>query len=268
MSETTTDNAPKDQAAGWQQAAAASAEAQRPEDPKPRYFTERLPVMLTERERVQVAIKYADARNRIDDFDAETKAIASERKAAKAKLQATAKEYEDATRTGRVMREVRCAEFTSFAQNRKYKVRLDTNEEIAEVPLSNAERQRSLPLDETKADAEDETPATDAGSDDPDEQEDEEEEVVEELDEDDELVTSVSEADVNDELDNNPPSLIEDNPTSSVAEPDDTTNITDPEALVGAGDNPASPTPAVPPSRPVNRRNGKPAKRSTRKGKK
>src|SRR5687768_5351845 len=126
MTEPTTETNAAPPKATWQDAIMASmANQQQPGDPKPKFFIEKLPCLLSDKEIVDVARRFADARNRIDEFDAETKAIASDRKAKKAKLLATAKEYEDATRTGRVMRDVRCAEFTSLAQNRRWRVRLD-----------------------------------------------------------------------------------------------------------------------------------------------
>lgn len=95
---TTTTNTEADPRAAWNEAAAESEAAQRPADPKPKYGIERLPCLLSDKEIVDVARRFADARNRIDEFDAETKALSSERRAKKAKLQAQAKELEDATR--------------------------------------------------------------------------------------------------------------------------------------------------------------------------
>ncbi len=146
MTDTTTDTKTTNAKQGWDAAAAASAEAQKPADPKVRHLVEKLPVLLTDPERIAVCIRYADAVKRIKEFDEKTKEIAAGRKADKAKLVAVAAELEDATRTGRVQRDVRVAEYTSFEQNRKWKVRLDTQEQIEEQPLSSNERQAELDL--------------------------------------------------------------------------------------------------------------------------
>lgn len=146
----------------WQNAAAASAAAQAPGDPPPKRFTERLPCVLTNEERIKVAIRMADARQRFDAWNAETKQIMTDRKSRSKKLEAIAKEYEDATRTGRVQRDVMCEERVSFQQNRKWRVRLDTNELVDEQALSVEERQASLPLGERDDDEGDDDDDVDA----------------------------------------------------------------------------------------------------------
>jgi hypothetical protein len=249
MTEATTEKTNKvgDQKADWQAAASASAEAQQPEDPAPRYFIEELDVKLSPAAHVAVAMKYADVRDEIDDFDLQTKADAAERKAERAKLLAHAKDLQSQTRTGRVKRKVRCAEITSFVQNRKFKVRLDQKDdsgnyvEIAETPLSQAERQGNLPL-ENKAPPE----------------ELDELEIGDDLDEEE------------DELDLDPCEGADEESTLSshddqrelTDEPDSTTNITDPDAVADGVD--VEPTPlASPPSKPIDR-----AKRKSRSSRK
>jgi len=239
MSETTTTNSgrtPEEQQA-WDAAVAASAEAQKPEDPPPRYFIEELDVELSQKERVDVAIKCADVRDEIDDFDIKTKADSAARKAERAKLLAHAKDLQGQTRTGRVRRKVRCAEYTSFAQNRKYKVRLDrknaegAHEEISETPLSTAERQGKLPLENTSPpeDASNNTSGADVSS----------------ADEGDEM---------EDEIDHDDDEDFEEEPSSL----DSTMSITDPDALMDG----SAATPSVP-SKP----SATPMKRSPKKKK-
>lgn len=221
---------PEEQAV-WDAAVQASAE-QRPDDPPPRYFIEELDVQLTPGERVQVAIQCADLRDEIDDFDIKTKADAAARKAERAKLLAHAKDLQSQTRTGRTRRKVRCAEFTSFQQNRKYRVRLDRKgpdgkyEEIGETPLSTAERQGKLPLENA--------PAPEVGEDAEDGIEDYN------LEDDDD--------DGNDDGDDGlEPEVDEAAPKSE----DSTSNITDPDLLMSgaetAADAPAKSAPSVAP---------------------
>jgi len=195
MSETTgtTTNSsgrtPAEQAT-WDQAVAASAEAQKPDDPPPRYFIEELDVVLSAMQQLEAGKQHVQATRVIAAFDLKTKALASERKVERAKLLAKVEDYASQTDTGRIKKKIRCAEYTSFSQNRKYKVRLDrptgegTWEEISEVPLSTAERQGKLPLVEDKSD--DELSGSDVSAADDNDEEDEELE-DEEADEDEDL---------------------------------------------------------------------------------
>lgn len=214
----------------WQEAATASAIAQQPGDPPPKHFVERLPCVLSDRETVAVARRFADAIARVTSFNEETKQIASERKAKRTKLEAVAKEYEDATRTGRVQREVECIEYVSFQQNRKWRVRTDTNETTEEQPLTASERQTQLNIGgDGKKDAD----GIDAEAAEP-----ERDELGPILDRDADVDADLEEDDV-DEIDAEPAEAAADDEDDDDVEgdslEDETTNITEPETVLAGG---------------------------------
>lgn len=227
VGETTKTDAPptegKARLEAWAKTAEASA-AQKPEDPKPEFFTEKLPCALTDKERVDVAMRALDLRKEIDHFDVDTKDMVAERKSDRGKLVAKVGELEDTARTGRVQRDVRCAKYTSFEQNRKWRVRLDTMVQYEEQPLSGSERQRELPLEgpddvAIEKDDEESTQPTDGSQ------------------------LSLADAAQPDGGEAPPPS----------APGDETTNVTDPEVLIAAAQAEAPPTVSEPPAEPTKR---------------
>lgn len=126
----------------WGDAAAEAAQI----DPPPKRFRQRLTVKLSDREVAEHAQRYADADAELEEFDAETKRLAGERKSARAEIEGRKKKHRQACSTRREDRDVECVENISIRQGRKWRVRLDTNETYEEEPLSESERQASLPL--------------------------------------------------------------------------------------------------------------------------
>ena len=169
MSETTTEST-NNGASDWAAAAAASAAANAEPEVSEKHFTEILPVKLSDREHKAAYERARDATKKLKAFDAETKALTSERKAKRAELEAAESAAGDVADTGRIEREVPCVERVSWKQNRKWRVRLDTNETFDEQALSDDERQAELPLPASAVSvngADDEDSDGDVESDDP-----------------------------------------------------------------------------------------------------
>lgn len=139
-----------DKNADWKEAAAASAEAQKDAGVREKFFVEKLPVKLSDKEIRAAGRRLADSGPTLERYDEETKTLIADRKAARAQIEARAAVDGDMVRTERTEREVRCVERISFALNRKWRVRLDTNETYEEDALSNAERQAELPIADDK----------------------------------------------------------------------------------------------------------------------
>lgn len=139
-----------DKNADWKEAAAASAEAQKEADVREKFFVEKLPVKLSPMGRLAASDRARDATRKLKAYDNETKTIMTDRKAERARLEAVELELGEVADIGRIERDVRCVERISFALNRKWRVRLDTNETYEEDALSNAERQAELPIADDK----------------------------------------------------------------------------------------------------------------------
>jgi hypothetical protein len=147
MTTTETTKPNPEKTTGWAEAAAASAAAQEPGDPPPKKFRARLTTKLTDREFREHGQKLADITAELDEFESETKQIMADRKATKAEIDGRRRRELQILSTGREDRDVECVEHVSLRQGRKWRVRLDTNETYEEQPLSDGERQASLPME-------------------------------------------------------------------------------------------------------------------------
>lgn len=145
----TTEMTTNENKAGWDAAAKASAEAQRPE-PKRREYVEQLRVPLSDKELIKLQDEISDLEKELEakeeQFDTLKSNHKAEVKAMKARIAEKAQQRRDKHR----LRPVKCVEFTSFDTNDRWRVRLDTNEEIGREALSSTDRQQLLYPDDAE----------------------------------------------------------------------------------------------------------------------
>lgn len=160
----------KEQKAGWQEAAAESAQKEAEEARPPRAFKELLPVRLTERELAERAKRASAARKKIAAYE-EKKKEANDSWKEKISAEETVRdELLDAIDLGTEERLVEVVERFEFRTGTVTITRTDTGEQVAVRAMSAAERQPNLPGTDAPASS----PADEGAGDDGEEEGDEE----------------------------------------------------------------------------------------------
>lgn len=143
----------------WADVAQASAEQ---DDTETKKGTMRLPCPLSEHELAERGVEHARGTIAMAAYEEETKALLKslkeERAEGLAALSGPVKKLAEELDTKQVVRDVPVTFCKSFRQNRKWIVRMDTGEELsgdyAPEPLTSADRQQGLALDDSDEAAE------------------------------------------------------------------------------------------------------------------